>query len=536
MQNADPDSSTGGAADSIVLGGKIYTVNPQQPWAQAVAVRQGKIVAVGSEADIHALRGPRTEVIEVDGHMVLPGFTDTHLHLRLEPSRSLYCEFVASTIAEAQQALRARVREKPNDPVVLGWALLAEHAAATGRADLDRAVPDRPVLIYDGHRSYANSKALQAAGITRDTPDPDGGVICRDPVTHEPTGVLEEAAGREALALLAPKPTHEMALEGYRRAFRTASEMGLVRLHSAGRDSDAIGVFDEMRRRGELPLRLLISTVIDPPSITPQDIDAIESTRERYNDEWIDANAVKFFQDGLVETHTAAMLEPYEDAANVTGETHWRTDAFRHAVVEMNRRGFHILAHATGDRSTREILDAYALARQANGKEHTVLRIEHAEHISDEDIARFARLGVIASMHPLFPVSVWGAQETCVGSHRMQLAFPWRSLARAGGRVAFGSDFPAYTLNPWEAIQALVAGHPRAEQRISIAEAISGYTIDAAYAGGREWTEGSLSIGKAADLMVVSQNLFDAPATSLAQTRVLLTMVGGRVVHRHPCL
>lgn len=520
------------AADSIVLGGKIYTVNPRQPWAEALAVRNGKIVAVGSEAEIRSLRGPRTEIIEADAHLVLPGFTDTHLHLRLEPSRSLYCEFVANTIADAQQALEARVSARPNDAVVLGWALLAEQAAGADRTDLDRAVSDRPVLIYDGHRTYANSKALECAGITRDTLDPDGGVICRDPITGEPTGVLEEAAGREALKRLAPEPTREMAREGYRRAFHRASELGLVRLHSAGRDSDAVGIFDEMRCAGELPLRLLISTVIDPPSLKQNDIDAIESIRRRYNDDWIDTNAVKFFQDGLVETHTAAMLEPYEDAKNITGETYWRTEAFRHAVVETNRRGFHILAHATGDRSTCEILDAYELARRTNGNAHTILRIEHAEHISDEDFSRFARLGVIASMHPLFPISVWSAQETCIGSDRMQRAFPWRSIAMAGGRVAFGSDFPAYTLNPWEALQVLVSGHPMAEQRISVAEAIEGYTLGAAYAGGRETTEGSLEVGKVADLILLSQNLFDAATTDLARTRVLLTMAGGKVVHR----
>jgi predicted amidohydrolase YtcJ len=524
MQSAD-------AADSIVLGGKIYTVNERQPWAEALAIRNGIIAAVGSAAEMKRLRGPRTEIIEAGTHLVLPGFTDTHLHLRLEPSRSLYCEFIANTIPEAQQALEARVSARPDDPVVLGWALLAEQAAATDRKDLDKAVSDRPVLIYDGHRTYANSKALECAGITRDTPDPDGGVICRDPNTHEPTGVLEEAAGRMALERLSPKPTRGMAFEGYRRAFRNASELGLVRLHSAGRDSDAIEIFDEMRRKGELPLRLLISTVIDPPSLKREDIDAIESTRRRYNDSWIDTNAVKFFQDGLVETHTAAMIEPYEDA-KTTGETHWRTDAFRHAVIEMNRRRFHILAHATGDRSTREILDAYELARKANGNEHTVLRIEHAEHVSDVDISRFALLKIIASMHPLFPVSVWSAQEACIGSARMQLAYPWHSIAAAGGRVVFGSDFPAYTLNPWEALQVLVAGHPIPEQRISVAEAIEGYTLGAAFAGGRETTEGSLEVGKAADLIVLSQNLFEEAPTEFAQTRALLTMVGGKVVHR----
>lgn len=488
------DRSNGKGVDTIVVSGKIYTVNPDQPWAEALAIKDGKILAVGMNSEIECLRQPHTEVIDAAGDLVLPGFTDTHLHLRLEPSRALYCEFIANTIEEAQAALRARVSTKPNEAVILGWALLAERAAAAGRVELDAAIPDRPVLIYDGHRAYANSKALEVAGIDRNTPDPDGGIICRDGSSGEPTGVLEEAAARMALARVAPEPTHEMTLDGYRRAFRTASEHGLVRLHSAGRDSESIELFDELRRRGELSVRLLISTVVDPPALSPQDIDAIESTRQRFSDEWIDANAVKFFQDGIVETHTAAMLEPYEDVRTLSGDTQWHFDPFRKAVIEMNRRAFHILVHATGDRSTREILDAYQAAREVNGAGTSVLRIEHAEHVSDEDLSRFARLNVIASMHPLFPAAMWHAQEYCIGSRRMRLAYPWRSIARAGGRVVFGSDFPAYSLNPWSALQELVAGHPLPEQRISVADAIVGYTLGAACAGGaRPWKGASRS-------------------------------------------
>lgn len=534
MRSTMPHSDRGGGrgVDTVVMSGKIYTLNRHQPWAEALAIKQGKIVAVGTNSEIESLREPHTEVIDAAGDLVLPGFTDTHLHLRLEPSRALYCEFIANTIEEAQAALRARAHAKPNEAVILGWALLAEQAAATGRVELDAAISDRPVLIYDGHRAYANSKALELAGIDRNTPDPDGGIIRRDSSSGEPTGVLEEAAGRMALARLAPEPTHEMSLDGYRRAFCTASELGLVRLHSAGRDSENIELFHELRERGELSVRLLISTVVDPPALTPQDIDAIESARQRFGDEWIDANAVKFFQDGLVETHTAAMLEPYEDLSTLSGDTHWSFAPFRKAVIEMNRRGFHILVHATGDRSTREILDAYQAARELNGQGTSVLRIEHAEHVSDEDVTRFARLGVIASMHPLFPASVWHAQACCIGSERMRLAYPWRSIAGAGGRVVFGSDFPAYSLNPWSALQELVAGHPRPEQRISVADAIAGYTLGAAYAGGREATEGSLEVGKLADMIILSENLFEVSPASLGQTQVRLTMVGGHVTHR----
>jgi predicted amidohydrolase YtcJ len=533
---ADAMHSANGApsevADSIVFRGKVYTLNPKQPWAEALAVRNGNIVAVGSNSDILSLRGSKTRIVDAAGNLVLPGFTDTHVHLSLEPSRGQYVEFTVFSFAELEEVLRNFRVSRREEPHLLAWALLGKEAAQATRRELDRSVSEVPVIIFDGHRGYANSRALDMAGITRDTPDPEGGLILRD-TRGEPNGVLEEAAARLVRSRIVPEPTRKMALEGYRAAFRQASSLGLVRLHSAGYDVANIDLFDQLRREGELPLRLLITTVIQPTSLKPADLETAESARARYQDDWIDAGAVKFFQDGIVETHTAAMLEPYTDAANLTGETLWPYREFEHAVVVLNRRGFHILSHATGDRSVREILDAYEAARRNNGMSRYVLRIEHAEHISEADIVKFGRLGVMASMHPMFPLAMWSANEVCVGAHRMQGAYPWRTLRKAGGRVVFGSDFPAYSINPWEAIEILVAGHPVREERISLAEAIEGYTLGAAFAGGREATEGSLEVGKVADLIVLSQNLFEVPpAERIAQTKVMFTMVGGKVVHQ----
>jgi len=532
MPRTDQTPSPDDCADRAVLNGRIYTVNQRQPWAQALAIRDGRIVAVGSEADIRSFIGSTTDVIDAGGKVVLPGLTDTHVHLSLEPTRDRFCEFSVYTIAEAQAALRERTLTRPDEPSVLAWALLAEQAATMTRHEIDAVIANRPVVIFDGHRGYANTEALQGAGITRTTPDPDGGEIYRDAATGEPSGVLDEAAARLVLSHFKPIATRDMAIEGYRRVFHDASKYGLVRLHSAGYDSADIEIFDELRREDELPVRLLVSTVVEPPSLREDDLGLLEATRQRYCDDWLDAGAVKFFQDGIVETHTAAMLQPYRDAEASQGGLRWHTEPFREAVEELNRRDFHILAHSTGDRSAREILDAYSRARAANGRSRGVLRVEHAEHVSDPDVGRFASLGVIASMHPMFTECCWHAQQVCLGPERMRTAYAWRSIAATGARVVFGSDFPAYTLNPWEAMHVIVEGHAIAEQRLSVAEAIEGYTLGAAYAGGREGTEGSLEAGKMADLIVLASDPFAAAPGEIARTVVSLTMVGGRIVHR----
>lgn len=518
-------------ADVIVARGKLYTLNAKQPWAEAVAIRNGKIIAVGSNIDVEAYRGSRTQVIDAAGRMVLPGLVDTHCHLSMELHREFYCEFRAQTVAQVRQALRARLSAKPHDPVILGWALLTGEASRIGRRELDDLVGDRPVLIFDGHHVFANSKALEAAGITRDTPDPDGGEICRDAATGEPTGILREGAGRMALSRLTPKADRQHAAETYRKVFREANEFGLVRLHSAGFDIRRIGIFDELRRQGELTMRMLVATVASPPRLTPEQIESMEQARRLNHDDWIDAGLVKFFQDGLVEMHTGAMIEPYQDGVGVRGELLWGRREFTEAVVEMNRRGFIVLAHAVGDRSVREILDAYGVARRTN-LNASILRIEHAEHVSHDDFSRFAALGVIASIHPLFAEAVWNEQEACVGPQKMRLAFPWHSVVSGGGRLAFGSDFPAYTLNPWEAMQALVTRGPMPQERITPAQAIEGYTLGAALAGGRQKNEGSLEVGKFADLIIVSQNIFEIEPREIGKITVLLTMVGGRIVHQ----
>jgi predicted amidohydrolase YtcJ len=412
---------------------------------------------------------------------------------------------------------------------------------------LDEILPDRPVFLegYDGHTYWANSKALGLAGITSSTPDPPNGVIVRDPKSHEATGALKESA-QQLVARVVPKPSRDENLAALRAGMKWANEHGLTRVHSAGGDFEQLELYAELRRQKQQTLRFYIAYFLDPPELRPGDLDAIEAARKKFNDDWIDTNAVKMMIDGVIESHTAAMLEPYSDDPSTKGKLFWDPAKYAAAVTELDKRGLQLFTHAIGEYGVRTALDAYEHAEASNHSTDRRSRIEHVETITAADIPRFGKLGVIASMQPLhsYPdvntMEVWARNA---GPDRASRAWSWKSIANAGGRLAFGSDWPVVTLNPWEGIQTAVTrqttdGKPDAgfvpEQRLTVAETVRGYTIGAAYAGRREKTEGSIEPGKLADLIIVSQNIFDIEPRRIGETKVLTTIVGGRVVYQAP--
>jgi len=536
-------------ADTLVLHGKVYTLNAKQPWAQAVAIQGGKIVAVGSDAEIEKLRGNGTKVIDAAGRLVLPGFTDCHIHF-MDGSLSLDRVNLedAKDPADIQQRLREYAKSHPGSGWVLGrgwdYGMFGEEALPHKKY-LDEVFPDRPVFLegYDGHTYWANSKALELAGINKNTPDPPNGAIVRDAETGEPTGALKESA-QGLVAKVVPKPTRSEKLAALRAGLKWANENGLTRVHSAGQDFEELDLYDELQRHGDLTVRFYIAYFLDPPELRPQDLDLMETARKKYRGEWIDTNVVKFMVDGVIESHTAAMLEPYSDDLALKGKLFWDPQKYDSAVVELDKRGFQIFTHAIGDYGVRTALDAYEKAEKTNHTTDRRPRVEHIETITAKDIPRFGQLGVIASMQPLHAnpnadtLNVW-ARNT--GPERSSRGFAWHSIAAAGGKLAFGSDWPVVTLNPWIGVQLAVTrqtveGKPEGgfypEQRVTLAEAIAGYTMGAAFAGRREKTEGSLEPGKVADLIVISQNLFEVDPHKIADTKLITTMVGGRVVYQ----
>ena len=536
-------------ADTILINGKVYTVDAKQLWAQAVAIRDEKIVAVGDGAEIEKLRGPHTKVIDAGGKLVLPGFVDCHIHF-LDGSISLGQANLesAKNPADIQRILREYAAKHPGDGWILGggwnYAMFGEENLPNKKY-LDEVFPNRPVLLYgyDGHTSWANSKALALAKINKDTPNPPNGAIVRDPKTGEATGALKESAGG-LVGKLVPKPTREEKLAALRAGVHWANENGLTRVHSAGGDFEEFALYDELRRHGDLTLRMYIAYFLDPPELRPKDLAAIEEARTKYTGDWLSGGVVKMMIDGVIESHTAAMLEPYTDDPSTKGKLFWDPEKYKAAVAELDKRGLQLFTHAIGDYAVRTALDAYENAETINHTQDRRPRIEHIETVTTADIPRFGKLGVIASMQPLhaYPdedtLRVWAGN---VGPDRASRAWVWNSIAKSGGRLAFGSDWNVVTLNPWEGLQMAVTrqtteGKPDGgwmpEQRVTLAQAVEGYTLGAAYAGRREKTEGSIEPGKLADLIIVSQNIFEIDPHTIAQTKVEKTIVGGRVVYQ----
>ena len=535
-------------ADILIMHAKVYTLDPAKPWAQAVAIRKGKIVAVGRDEEIEKYRGIGTKWIDAGGKLVLPGFTDCHVHF-ISGSIGLSQVLLegAKNVAEIQQRLRSYAQQHPDEPWILGrgwdYAMFAPETLPNKKY-LDEIFPDKPVFLrgYDGHTSWANSKALALAGIDKNTPDPANGQIVRDPLTGEATGALKERASSLVQKII-PKPDDVAKLRALRSGIKWANQNGLTRVHSAGGDFEELALYDELRQENQLTLRFTIAYFQDPPELRKEDVDAIEAARKKYHDAWIDADAVKFMVDGVVESHTASLLAPYSDDPSKMGALFWDPEKYKAAVAEFDKRGLQIFTHAIGDRGVRTALDAYESAEKGNHTKDQRDRVEHVETISSEDIQRFGKLGVIASMQPLHAnpdddtLNVWARN---LGPDRASRAWVWNTIRAAGGRYAFGSDWPVVTLNPWMGIQTAVTRQTReglpkdgfvASQRLTVAQAVEGYTIGAAYAGRREKTEGSIVVDKAADVIIVDRNIFEIEPHSIGDTKVVVTIVGGKVVY-----
>lgn len=535
-------------ADILIMHAKIYTLDPAKPWAQAIAIRHGKIQAVGRDEEVERYRGIGTKWVDAGGKLVLPGFTDCHVHF-LDGSLSLRQINLegAKNVAEIQRRLREYAAQHPGKDWILGrgwnYAMFGE-ATLPDKKYLDELFRDRPVFLegFDSHSYWVNSKALALAGITNNTPNPLNGVIVRDSKSGEATGALKEDADA-LIRKVIPEPSHVEQLVALRAGLKWANQNGITRIHSAGWDFKILPLLDELRQEKQLTLRIHMAYRLDEYQLAAKDLESIEAARKKYRDEWIDANSVKFVLDGVVESHTAALLEPYSDDPSIKGSLFWDREKYKAAVAELDQRGVQIYTHAVGDYAVRTALDAYESAEKKNHTKDRRNRIEHIETIAASDIPRFGSLGVIASMQPLhaYPdadtLDVWAKN---VGPDRASRAWVWNSIREAGGRYAFGSDWPIVTLNPWMGLQMAVTrqteqGTPKEgfipSQRLSVAQAVAGYTMDAAYAGRLEKTEGSIAEGKLADVIIVDRNIFEIDPQNIGDAKVVTTIVGGKIVY-----
>jgi predicted amidohydrolase YtcJ len=535
-------------ADIIIQHAKVFTADEKHPWAQSLAIYKGKIVAVGTDDEVTRRRGIGTKMIDAGGKVVLPGFTDCHVHF-LSGGLGLHRVNLegAKNLDDILVRLQKYADAHPDTLWILGrgwnYAMFAPDTLPN-KKPLDKLFPAWPIFLrgYDGHTSWANSKALALAGITRDTPNPPNGEIVRDPATGEATGALKESASALVEKVI-PKPDHVAKLNAYRSGMRLAIQQGITRVHSAGGDFEELATLDELRGEKQLWLRFSVAYLLQPPELRPEDLKAIEDAHKQFHDDWLDVNAVKLLLDGVIESHTAAMLQPYTDDPSKKGSLFWDPEKYKAAVIELDKHGFQIYTHAIGDYAVRTALDGYEFAHKKNKSKDRRDRVEHVETIDPADIPRFAKLGAIASMQPLhsYPdadtLDVWARN---IGPDRASRAWVWKSIAQAGGDYAFGSDWPVVTLNPWEAIQTAVTrqtsdANPKdgfiPSQKLSVPQAVQAYTLGAAFAGHHEKMEGSIEKGKWADVIMIDRNIFEIEPHTIDKTQVVLTIVGGKIVY-----
>jgi len=543
---SDRKSSSSQTADIIITNAKIYTVDSKQPWAEAVAIRGSRIVFVGSARSAAELKGAQTKVIDAGGKLVLPGIEDSHVHF-VGGSRNL--DRVDLMGAKTVSEMQSRIREFSNSHKSAvwiqgrGWMYATFPGNMPNKKMLDEVVPDRPALMScaDGHTTWVNSKALALAKIDRNTPNPANGIIVRDE-NGEPTGALQEAASSLVRKVI-PEETKAEILEALRRGLKEAARVGVTRVHSLGGDFEHLDLLETVRREGNLTTRFSVAYFVDPPGLTDKDWKALNAARNRYRDEWISEGGVKMMLDGVIDSFTGAMLEPYVGKGEEKGKLFWDPDIFKKTVAELDSKEVQVSTHAIGDAAIRLALDAYENAAKVNGPRDRRDKVEHIENVAQADIGRFAQLGVIASFQPLHanPEPNWmGSWIANVGPERERRAFAWKAVSSTNGRLAFGSDWPVVTINPWQGMQVAVTrqdfeGKPpegwQPQLRVTMKEAIEAYTMGGAYSMFRENDEGSIETGKLADLIMVSQNVFEIDPHKIGETKVLTTMVGGKIVY-----
>jgi predicted amidohydrolase YtcJ len=528
------------AADRVFLGGRIWTADPARPRAQALALAGDVIVAVGTDAEIRPYIGPATTTENLRGRFVAPGFNDAHLHFLVVDTVDLAD---AVSVEEVQSRIRAYATAHPDRPWVTGrgWVYGVFPGGLPHRRQLDAAVADRPAFMtsYDGHSAWANSKALEAGGITRDTPDPEHGVIVRDE-KGEPNGALKESAAR-LVSRKVPPPTDEERYAALKRRLDEAVSYGLTSAQNAWIPAADRPAYERVAAEGGLKVRFYFALPM-VKDIPAEELARYRQLRTKYPGPLMKFGAVKGFVDGVVESKTAAMLEPYVGGG--TGELNWTPADLDRTVALYDREGFQVFLHAIGDKAIRMALDAYERAARLNhtsGRRH---RVEHIEAPTRADIARFKPLGVIASTQALFAnpdQNTFEVYAPTLGPDRASRAMAFRSLDEAGAVQAFGSDSPVFSMEVLRGIycaatrmtpEGTPAGGWQPQERISAEAALRHFTRDAAYASFEEQRKGTLAAGRLADLVVLSDDILATPPAQILKTRVLLTVMGGRDTYR----
>jgi predicted amidohydrolase YtcJ len=530
------------AADLIIRNARVWTVDSSHPEAEAVAVLGDRIVAVGSNQDLDAWRGPNTRVVDAEGKRLLPGFNDAHVHFAEGGSQLDNVELNDATSA---REFARRIGERAAKMAKSEWLLGGDWdetkwspAELPTRELIDSQTPETPVAVnrYDGHMVLANSLALKLAGITAQTQDPAGGVIVRD-AKGNPTGALKDAA-QDLLFKVVPPPTHAQRRHAVERALGHAAALGVTSVQNMDPDYGDIAVYNELLDEGKLTTRIYAA-----PLITQVDDQVKIGIRRAFGGPYLRIGAVKAFADGSLGSGTAYFFEPFSDQPTNRGllsdEMH-PTSLMRDRMMNADGAGLQICTHAIGDAGISAILDIYTEIEKTHGDRDRRWRIEHAQHMAAKDFDRFAQLHVIASVQPYHAIDDGRWAEARIGHDRASRTYAFRTFLDHGVRLALGTDWNVAPLNP---MLTLYAATTRAtldgknpggwfpEQKLTIKEAVEAYTLGSAYAEFQEKEKGSITAGKLADMVLLSDDVLAIDPVKIRDVKVLKTWVGGKMTY-----
>ncbi len=529
------------AADLIITNANVWTGDDAHPKAQAVAVLGDRIVAVGSNADVSLWRGPATKTIDAGGKLLLPGFNDAHVHFvgGGQQLDSVQLNDVTST-DEFVHRIAEQAKKTPKGEWILAgdWDETKWNPPSLPTKEMiDPVTPDNPVLVsrYDGHSALANSQALRLAGITAQTPDPPGGTIVRD-AQGNPTGVLKDAAMSPAFNVVPPM-SHDQRIRVIKRALEHAASLGVTSVQHMDPDYADIAAYAELLQNGELTTRIYAA-----PLITTVDDQAKIGIRHAFGGPYLRIGAVKAFADGSLGSRTAYFFQPFSDEPNNHGllsDEMQPLSLMRDRMMKADAAGIQICTHAIGDQAISMILDLYTeVVKEHRGAERR-FRIEHAQHMAEKDFARFAQLDVIASVQPYHAIDDGRWAEARIGHDRASRTYAFRTFLNHGVHLAFGTDWDVAPLNPMLGIYAAVTRatldgkNPNGwfpEQKLTVDESVRAYTMGSAYAEFQEKEKGSITPGKLADIVLLSDDIFSIDPVKIRDVKVLKTIVGGKVI------
>ncbi len=529
--------------DALFTGGRILTMNPALPVAEAVAIDRGRIVAVGTTNELDEFRRRARQVIDLDGATLMPGFIDAHTHF---VSGGISLSRVrlqgATTMAEMQRRVAEKVLTTGSSEWVIGrgWddTKRTDIVQLPTKEELDEVSPEHPVYLSraDGHVGWANSLALERAGINYETADPYGGHIVRDE-SGEPTGILQETA-KLLVERILPEPDYATRERALSEALAEAARFGITGIHDNAPAED-IALYQDFRERGDLTLR--VNTLVRGWEVPSPFLEPMIATgvRTGFGDDWIKLGALKLSLDGTLGSRTAAMIEPYADDPSTRGVFRISQEELNPIIERAHRHHIQVALHAIGDDACRMALDAVEAATSAYHWPDHRHRIEHEQVITRRDMGRFAELGVIASLQPVHGITDLLWVEDRVGPERVKLAYAWKSFVDLGVHICLGTDWPVETLDPRVGLYESVTrqdihGNPPGgrwpEEALTIQQALKGYTLDAAWAEFAEHKKGSIEHGKYADFAILSHDPTAIDPNELLNIEVLATIVEGRTV------